>query len=959
MDSIEKDIFDNARRGEWYGEDRSGPPGLGDDAPRVSAGFLRSLLLGTHDGGGQLPLGVRLRGVIIDGCLDLRDACGPGDSGLPPLLLRNCVLPGRQENEGGRASGERTDSDDEVTQTRDDSWCILADHAMLSRFSLHDCRSTRISLKDASVQSELELIRVAPLDAHGECQFHAPGIRVDGSIRICGTHLQIRDDRQAEILGNVWQYACHLTDAEINGDLLLQPNFKAVGGINLSGARIDGSIWGNKAEFDAAGLPAGTTSVAKAEGDEPRCAFRAQRLRCTSAIVLTGGRFAGGIDFLTADVGWLQLKDVAIPSGGFIGASNARVTANIEVSVKPQDNLIGFTVKNSCIGDDLIIQNLPGDIDASLAHVGGDLKLTLGATSALRANIDATSIEVMGKASLDGMVIPRSTDSSDSDNLRPPICFNGGKFHGGFVIKGLTIFNDSSAATTLSLDDATISRAFQSKGTIVLQTRSLEHQVKHFEVEKWRDQNLSFYGRDWHLLEVLGASHEHGRAIVSFLRKKGTDQITVLDGGSHRIYAVNKSSGLALCSDDMAKDYLKFFCAHVWGDLGAFHIEKIKSCTSIDADCREVKADVHYGEFVYESDFRVHRNGFIEMTSDAPLEKKAPQFRFKPPYRIVTSDAADPIWIGPGQSVIDEREVLETIRGRLGPSGKAKVSLRGVHAGVINHSKDSFGDGVTLALEGLVYGSLRPSEEMMGDRNDQDRYKNDLDYYKDVFLNRQFSGGKPNKAEYKPQPYEQLSRVLRDHGEFENARDVTLEKLKLDREFVHKGLYKLGHWLLEVGFKHGLGALRGASTCLLFWFVGVIFFNFLNQGGIGIPLGPLKAMTIPVLRDPVGYPRMVVDAIPVSPLVLDNGGAAREIARDPGNAYGETWCGDQMDPLWFALDVMVPLLDLKHEGKCDVSGRDDAWVWRFLKSLYAIVGAIVTSIFLLAISGVLRRRVET
>ena len=112
-------------------------------------------------------------------------------------------------------------------------------------------------------------------------------------------------------------------------------------------------------------------------------------------------------------------------------------------------------------------------------------------------------------------------------------------------------------------------------------------------------------------------------------------------------------------------------------------------------------------------------------------------------------------------------------------------------------------------------------------------------------------------------------------------------------------------------------------------------------------------------NDPAGYPRMVVDAIPVSPLVLDNGGAARELAPDPRNAYGETWCGDQMDPVWYALDVMVPLLDLKHQDKCDVSGRDDAWGWRFLKALYALLGAAVTSIYLLAISGVLKRRVET
>ena len=72
----------------------------------------------------------------------------------------------------------------------------------------------------------------------------------------------------------------------------------------------------------------------------------------------------------------------------------------------------------------------------------------------------------------------------------------------------------------------------------------------------------------------------------------------------------------------------------------------------------------------------------------------------------------------------------------------------------------------------------------------------------------------------------------------------------------------------------------------------------------------------------------------------------------------EVPCGDQVEPVWYALDVFVPLLDLKQEVRCDISVREDAWGWRAFKSIYAILGALVSSLVLLTVSGVLRRRAE-
>src|SRR5690606_4781102 len=136
------------------------------------------------------------------------------------------------------------------------------------------------------------------------------------------------------IYGDTLQYACHLSRAEINGDLVLQPDFGASGGLDIAGARIIGSIWAAGARFEAKGLAPADTGAPTA--DESRSAFRAQRSRCTSVIILSGASFAGHIDFLTADVGLLHLLDIRLAQEGSIGAANARFATNVEISLSPQ-----------------------------------------------------------------------------------------------------------------------------------------------------------------------------------------------------------------------------------------------------------------------------------------------------------------------------------------------------------------------------------------------------------------------------------------------------------------------------------------------------------------------------------------------------------------------------------------------------------------------------------------------
>lgn len=67
---------------------------------------------------------------------------------------------------------------------------------------------------------------------------------------------------------------------------------------------------------------------------------------------------------------------------------------------------------------------------------------------------------------------------------------------------------------------------------------------------------------------------------------------------------------------------------------------------------------------------------------------------------------------------------------------------------------------------------------------------------------------------------------------------------------------------------------------------------------------------------------------------------------------------DHIDPPLYALDVLVPLLDLRQEQRCTVSALDGSWFWRVVKVMYAVLGWIVVTRLVLTASGVVRRQVE-
>ena len=218
---------------------------------------------------------------------------------------------------------------------------------------------------------------------------------------------------------------------------------------------------------------------------------------------------------------------------------------------------------------------------------------------------------------------------------------------------------------------------------------------------------------------------------------------------------------------------------------------------------------------------------------------------------------------------------------------------------------------------------------------------------------------------YRPQPYANLARVLIRHGRPDEARDILVEKYRQERkerlrelhlallvrrpfDFACTSLFSLASWLWGFLFGYGLKPSRAIVTLLCAFAVGGAFFFVAN------------------LRR-----AMVIDQQPMAGYVQgDQMGAVRAT----GEFASSVWCNTSIDPVLYALDVFIPLVDLRQESKCEMGRASDAprffegfnirgttvlselSVYRHLKAFYALSGWLLISLSILTFSGVLQQR---
>ena len=204
----------------------------------------------------------------------------------------------------------------------------------------------------------------------------------------------------------------------------------------------------------------------------------------------------------------------------------------------------------------------------------------------------------------------------------------------------------------------------------------------------------------------------------------------------------------------------------------------------------------------------------------------------------------------------------------------------------------------------------------------------DLVAKRSAWLKRQYPDGKPDAASFRPQPYEELTRVLRNHGQTQEANAIAVEKIRtrLEARVDRPGARFLSTILMLVS-KYGYSTRRAIGSFAVFVLLGGVMY--------ASALAAFQQPFVPVENPP-------------EPVTYTLALGLVEIDAEQG-------CPG-LDVMHYALDAALPVIDLAQDQRCRFTPAGPwRWLWLLLHSAYVIIGAALSAVVVLTLTGVLRQ----
>jgi hypothetical protein len=196
------------------------------------------------------------------------------------------------------------------------------------------------------------------------------------------------------------------------------------------------------------------------------------------------------------------------------------------------------------------------------------------------------------------------------------------------------------------------------------------------------------------------------------------------------------------------------------------------------------------------------------------------------------------------------------------------------------------------------------------------------------WLQRQFPNGVPDRHSFRPQPYEQLTRVLRHGGRAVEANAIAVEKIRMRLAArVDRRWARFFPNLLMLVSHYGYSTYRAVASFLVFLLLGTAMYATALFG--------FQQPFVPVENPPEPVTYEFAFGILAS---STNDGC-------PG-----------LHVMHYALDAALPVIDLAQDLRCRFTPAGPfRWFWLLLHSLYVLGGAALSAIVVLTLSGVLRQ----
>ena len=232
-----------------------------------------------------------------------------------------------------------------------------------------------------------------------------------------------------------------------------------------------------------------------------------------------------------------------------------------------------------------------------------------------------------------------------------------------------------------------------------------------------------------------------------------------------------------------------------------------------------------------------------------------------------------------------------------------RVDLMGAKVGILCDDAKSWPAKDYLALDGFVYEAIAPGSPISA--------KERIEWF-----------GRQEK--FRPQPYEQLIRVLRNMGHEREARKIAIAKQKaLRKSGALGGLGKAWNYLVGGVVGHGYRPILALGWLASFVLLATMLFWSASRSGRMVP-APQHHLSAPASRH-----------------------------------EGRSSCSERPQPFLYAVETIVPGLDL-HQKSCwwlaPKDGTDRLYLlFEFLVIVYYLASLAVAATLAAALAGLIKR----
>jgi hypothetical protein len=964
----------------------SGVPIEFSNSRTIRAEVLRCLLLRLPVNGAVLAapsaVGLIIVGATIQGRLDFNDCHSTDGGALPPIEFRNCLF------EGG----------------------FCAAHGHLSRLALIKCRFRdpqadtgaepplpTIDLTGAQLDSDLGMHTITPARARDRLWIRAIGIRVDGELDLSSSKLRCPPERQDRLLGDPATAALDLTRADIRGDFKF---FRGAseGAIKARSAHIRGDLWMSGATIenpdgDALFFQAITVdgvTMLDSRPDAGDGSGETRLFKCFGNLNLTAANLGHDLEMRNSIIrGTAKLFDLSVKN-------DFRFGAHVEENVL----LPGCRIGGSLLLSELTLGAEAKGLSLESGRIERSLQL-LRPSETERPNHDLLAARRARLRSLPEVDLVETLWEYEQDSGERELA------QIGFLVRGDDVYRLDGHDGVLN---AAVARFGHAVGDVPGAVEYLRLYCTYVQDAKGA---CPF---------VDGAAADQRPPSLAVRPGRSRKTLEDLEPRLLKVEAEEKAPGFAVEATVLHDDRLhrrKYLVTPGPDAIGITLVEDIPSSPVLVGLPRFDGALLrHPKEPEGEAGGPPAGSPWVTqptIPSLAPLDPRELEKVRQPLTRHMFSS------VSLRGVVILDNLYCDVLDDHAGSYWGRDVQM------MINHffynrttwEKGSYETRIAAplrlwasfsrAVRGLILAILSPPAERLGLAHRLPAteplrpWQVKLDWIYQQFDTTKVA--KPTRytigsAEYRPQPFEQAIKVARAEGRDDYAIHFEVTKRNIEwRLFTHRhrgrfillGLAAATAWIVLADNPFSESTLATAGLLFLaFIFISDVF-HFAMRVFFGHLRRPIRAIATLVGAFLLGWAgvdaandrgMLVVDVAPVAGLVREE--AQEIVIGSQRSAKGEDIasnvpCRRNVNEALYALDVLIPLIDLREESRCEVGDassatrtfhRDDAlgalenWqrqpsdFWDVLKALYAIAGWFIVSLSILTFANTTRSRTE-